>query len=299
MRILSLFFGILGRTISYINRYFKTFVLLLLLLLFFWLFAPSSNESASFANLERIDLRGEIFDATTVLEKITKAKENSAIKGVLLLIDSPGGAFAPSMELALAVKDLKAQKPVIVYAAGTMTSGSYLAGVGADKIIANPASFIGSIGVIVHGVDLSALAEKIGIKEQTLKAGAYKEAGTFARAWSEEERAFLQDLIDQSYGLFSEFVAAERGLDINEKEKWADARVFLAAEAQNLGLVDALGNYEVAKKELEGLAKVEFPVWKEADRIDKFLEKLDKQGVEFFSQILTRALASVNKTQIF
>lgn len=296
MQILKSFFRTLGRVIAFINRYFKTFILLLLLL---WIFTSNSSQNASFANLEQVDLRGEIFDSGAVLEKLTKAKNDASIKGVLLLIDSPGGAFAPSMELALALKDLKAQKPVVVYAAGTMASGSYLAGVAADKIIANPASFIGSIGVIVQGVDVSALAEKIGIKEQTLKAGAYKEAGTFARAWSEEERAFLQNLINQSYKLFSEFVATERKLDIDEKEKWADAKVFLAEEAKNLGLIDELGNYEGAKKELEKLSKVEFPVWKEADKIDKFLERLEKQSVEFFSQIFTRSLVSLSKMQIF
>lgn len=296
MQILKSFFRTLGRVIAFINRYFKTFILLLLLL---WIFTSNSSQNASFANLEQVDLRGEIFDSSVVLEKLTKAKNDANIKGVLLLIDSPGGAFAPSMELALALKDLKAQKPVVVYAAGTMASGSYLAGVAADKIIANPASFIGSIGVIVQGVDVSALAEKIGIKEQTLKAGAYKEAGTFARAWSEEERAFLQNLINESYKLFSEFVATERKLDINEKEKWADAKVFLAQEAKNLGLIDELGNYEGAKKELEKLSKVEFPVWKEADKIDKLLEKLEKQSVEFFSQIFTRSLASLSKMQIY
>lgn len=151
------------------------------------------------------------------MEKIINAKNDSNIKGVLFVIDSPGGAFAPSMELALAIKDLKIKKPVLVYASGTMASGSYLAGVGANKILANPASFIGSIGVIMQGADLSGLANKLGIKEQTIQAGEFKSAGTFARAWNENERNFLQGLIDQSYDLFTGFVAKERALDLNKK----------------------------------------------------------------------------------
>lgn len=126
------------------------------------------------------------------MEKIINAKNDSNIKGVLFVIDSPGGAFAPSMELALAIKDLKIKKPVLVYASGTMASGSYLAGVGANKILANPASFIGSIGVIMQGADLSGLANKLGIKEQTIQAGEFKSAGTFARAWNENERNFYR-----------------------------------------------------------------------------------------------------------
>ncbi|EAL5963139.1 signal peptide peptidase SppA, partial [Campylobacter jejuni] len=274
MQILKSFFKALGCGIKFINTYFKTFVLLLIVV---WILMSSVNSSSKLANLERIDLKGEIFDSSAVLEKIINAKNDSNIKGVLFVIDSPGGAFAPSMELALAIKDLKIKKPVLVYASGTMASGSYLAGVGANKILANPASFIGSIGVIMQGADLSGLANKLGIKEQTIQAGEFKSAGTFARAWNENERNFLQGLIDQSYDLFTAFVAKERALDLNKKDQWANARVFLAAKAKELGLIDELSNYENAKKELEKLTNVLNPVWKEEDRIDKFLNHLGEQ----------------------
>ncbi|EOH9777300.1 signal peptide peptidase SppA, partial [Campylobacter jejuni] len=283
MQILKSFFKALGCGIKFINTYFKTFVLLLIVI---WILIPSANSSSNLANLERIDLKGEIFDSSAVLEKIINAKNDSNIKGVLFVIDSPGGAFAPSMELALAIKDLKIKKPVLVYASGTMASGSYLAGVGANKILANPASFIGSIGVIMQGADLSGLANKLGIKEQTIQAGEFKSAGTFARAWNENERNFLQGLIDQSYDLFTGFVAKERALDLNKKDQWANARVFLAAKAKELGLIDELGNYENAKKELEKLANVSNPVWKEEDKIDKFLNRLEGQTSSLISKSL-------------
>ncbi|EFV08835.1 signal peptide peptidase SppA, 36K type, partial [Campylobacter jejuni subsp. jejuni 305] len=281
MQILKSFFKALGCGIKFINTYFKTFVLLLIVI---WILIPSANSSSNLANLERIDLKGEIFDSSAVLEKIINAKNDSNIKGVLFVIDSPGGAFAPSMELALAIKDLKIKKPVLVYASGTMASGSYLAGVGANKILANPASFIGSIGVIMQGADLSGLANKLGIKEQTIQAGEFKSAGTFARAWNENERNFLQGLIDQSYDLFTGFVAKERALDLNKKDQWANARVFLAAKAKELGLIDELSNYENAKKELEKLANVSNPVWKEEDKIDKFLNRLEGQTSSLISK---------------
>lgn len=284
MQILKSFFKALGCGIKFINTYFKTFVLLLIVI---WILMPSANSSSNLANLERIDLKGEIFDSSAVLEKIINAKNDSNIKGVLFVIDSPGGAFAPSMELALAIKDLKIKKPVLVYASGTMASGSYLAGVGANKILANPASFIGSIGVIMQGADLSGLANKLGIKEQTIQAGEFKSAGTFARAWNENERNFLQGLIDQSYDLFTGFVAKERALDLNKKDQWANARVFLAAKAKELGLIDELSNYENAKKELEKLANVSNPVWKEEDKIDKFLNRLEGQTSSLISKSLS------------
>ncbi|EAI5916027.1 signal peptide peptidase SppA, partial [Campylobacter jejuni] len=257
-----------------------------------------ANSSSNLANLERIDLKGEIFDSSAVLEKIINAKNDSNIKGVLFVIDSPGGAFAPSMELALAIKDLKIKKPVLVYASGTMASGSYLAGVGANKILANPASFIGSIGVIMQGADLSGLANKLGIKEQTIQAGEFKSAGTFARAWNENERNFLQGLIDQSYDLFTGFVAKERALDLNKKDQWANARVFLAAKAKELGLIDELSNYENAKKELEKLANVSNPVWKEEDKIDKFLNRLEGQTSSLISKSLIEIVYKTNSSFI-
>lgn len=295
MQILKSFFKALGCGIKFINTYFKTFVLLLIVI---WILMPSANSSSNLANLERIDLKGAIFDSSAVLEKIINAKNDSNIKGVLFVIDSPGGAFAPSMELALAIKDLKIKKPVLVYASGTMASGSYLAGVGANKILANPASFIGSIGVIMQGADLSGLANKLGIKEQTIQAGEFKSAGTFARAWNENERNFLQGLIDQSYDLFTGFVAKERALDLNKKDQWANARVFLAAKAKELGLIDELSNYENAKKELEKLANVSNPVWKEEDKIDKFLNRLEGQASNLISKSLIEIAYKTNSSFI-
>ncbi|EOH6884293.1 signal peptide peptidase SppA, partial [Campylobacter jejuni] len=293
MQILKSFFKALGCGIKFINTYFKAFVLLLIVI---WILMPSANSSSNLANLERIDLKGEIFDSSAVLEKIINAKNDSNIKGVLFVIDSPGGAFAPSMELALAIKDLKIKKPVLVYASGTMASGSYLAGVGANKILANPASFIGSIGAIMQGADLSGLANKLGIKEQTIQAGEFKSAGTFARAWNENERNFLQGLIDQSYDLFTGFVAKERALDLNKKDQWANARVFLAAKAKELGLIDELSNYENAKKELEKLANVSNPVWKEEDKIDKFLNRLEGQTSSLISKSLIEIAYKTNSS---
>ncbi|EHU4778309.1 signal peptide peptidase SppA [Campylobacter jejuni] len=295
MQILKSFFKALGCGIKFINTYFKTFVLLLIVI---WILMPSANSSSNLANLERIDLKGEIFDSSAVLEKIINAKNDSNIKGVLFVVDSPGGAFAPSMELALAIKDLKIKKPVLVYASGTMASGSYLAGVGANKILANPASFIGSIGVIMQGADLSGLANKLGIKEQTIQAGEFKSAGTFARAWNENERNFLQGLIDQSYDLFTGFVAKERALDLNKKDQWANARVFLAAKAKELGLIDELSNYENAKKELEKLANVSNPVWKEENKIDKFLNRLERQASNLISKSLIEIAYKANSSFI-
>ncbi|WP_257904662.1 signal peptide peptidase protease IV [Campylobacter lari] len=297
MQIIKSFFKGIGKIISYINTYFKTFVFLFIV---FLILTPSGdNTKLSNANLAQINLKGEISDASNLLEQIYKVKEDKAIKGVLLFIDSPGGAFAPSMEIALAIQDLKAKKPVVVYAGGTIASGSYLSAVGADMIIANPASFVGSIGVIMQGFEVSNLAQKLGINEQTIKAGNYKEAGTFMRKWSEDEKDFLQNLANQSYELFTQFVAKNRKLDLNQTSSWADAKVFLANEALKLKLIDKIGNYEQAKKEVEKLAKVQNPIWQKEDAIDKFLKRLEEQSASFFANTLTQFFTQVSSQKIY
>ncbi|EAK9869279.1 signal peptide peptidase SppA [Campylobacter lari] len=297
MQLIKSFFKGIGKIISYINTYFKTFVFLFIV---FLILAPSGdNAKLSNANLAQINLKGEISDASNLLEQIYKVKDDKAIKGVLFYIDSPGGAFAPSMEIALAIQDLKAKKPVITYAGGTIASGSYLSAVGANMIIANPASFVGSIGVIMQGFNASELAQKIGISDQTIKAGTYKEAGTFMRKWSEEEKEFLQNLANQSYELFTQFVAKNRKLDLNQTSSWADAKVFLANEALKLKLIDKVGNYELAKKEVEKLAKVQNPIWQKEDAIDKFLKRLEEQSASFFANTLTQFFTHLNSQKIY
>ncbi|WP_291950822.1 signal peptide peptidase SppA [Campylobacter sp.] len=297
MQIIKSFFKGIGKIISYINQYFKTFVFLFIV---FLVLSPSGeNAKLSDANLAQINLKGEITNVNNLLEQIYKLKDNKTIKGVLFYIDSPGGAFAPSMELALAIKDLKAKKPVVVYAGGTIASGSYLSAVSANKIIANPASFVGSIGVIMQGFDVSNLAQKIGISEQTISVGSYKEAGTFMRKWSEQEKEFLQNLADQSYKLFTNFVAKNRNLDLNQTQQWADAKVFLANEALKLKLIDKVGNYEEAKKELEKISKVQNPIWQKEDTFDKFIKRLEEQSTSFFSNVFTKIFIKLNEQRIY
>ena len=259
----------------FINTYFKA---MLFLLIVFLIFFSGERESVNPPNLTQINLSGAIMDANEALEKIEAACKDGNIKGVLLYIDSPGGALAPSVELHLAVKNLRAKKPVVAYAGGSMTSGSYYAGAGADRILANPGAFIGSIGVIMQGADASELAAKIGVSQQVVKAGEYKEAGTFVRQWSKVEREQLQELVNASYEMFVSDVAADRNLDANKSKEWANARVFLANDAAKLGLIDEVSDYYSARAELEKLSGVAEPVWEKPSVYEKAMQKFINQG---------------------
>ena len=275
MGFLRFIFAPIVAIFRFINTYFKA---MLFLLIVFLIFFSGKGESVNPPNLTQINLSGAIMDANEALEKIEAARKDGNIKGVLLYIDSPGGALAPSVELHLAVKNLRAKKPVVAYAGGSMTSGSYYAGAGADRILANPGAFIGSIGVIMQGADASELAAKLGVSQQVVKAGEYKEAGTFVRQWSKIEREQLQELVNASYEMFVSDVAADRNLDANRSKEWANARVFLARDAAKLGLIDEVSDYYSARAELEKLSGVAEPVWEKPSVYEKAMQKFINQG---------------------
>ena len=262
----------IGKFFSDILKFgIKVFIVLFLITLVLVGFSGKKIEKSG-VNLAEIKLSGAIMDESAILKEIYSIQDDKNIKAVLLNINSPGGAFAPSFEISNAIKELNKEKPVIAYASGTMASGSYLSGVWANKIYANKGSFIGSIGVIMQGYNIEELASKIGIKDQVVKAGEFKEAGTIMRAWSQSERQSLQDLVDKSYNLFVSEVATARKLNKNDENIWANARVFLPDEALNLGLIDEISNYKKVKDEVVKISGVQDPVWKEKSKYDEFMD---------------------------
>ena len=257
--------------LKFIQEHFKAMIFLLIL---FVLFAPQSEQDITPNNLQQIDLVGPIMDATEIVALIDEATEDDNIKGVLLNVNSPGGAVAPSIEIAYAVKRLKEKKPVIAYAKGTIASGSYYASIWADEIIANPGSMVGSIGVIMQGADLSGVMEKIGIKTQSVKAGKYKQIGTPDRPWEDFEVNELNKVIQGTYDMFSTDVANARGLDIKKRDMFANAHIFTAGQAKEIGLVDSLGVEYDAKAKVVKLSGVSNPVWNKENKFDKFMKKI-------------------------
>ncbi len=261
----------IGKIISYINNHFKAMLFLLLL---FFIFSPFKQDGINQANLATIRLEGEITNIDKILAQIQKATLNTNIKGVLLQVDSPGGALAPSIELSMAIKRLNKLKPVIAYASGSMTSGSYYASIWTKKIIANPGAFIGSIGVLFQAPNIKKLANKLGITEQIITAGDYKQMGTFTREWTPKERAGLKELIDDAYELFITDVSKARGLKKEDAKEFANARVFIAKKAKEKGLIDEVGSLYIAQKEVEKISGVEFPVWQKPSEFDNFIQEL-------------------------
>ncbi|HEY9190389.1 MAG TPA: signal peptide peptidase SppA [Sulfurovum sp.] len=269
-------FSTLGKIIKWIGQHFLGMLFLLIVVL---VFMPTSSTELKPANLQEIKLAGPILDADAILKEIEAAQKDTKIKGVLLNINSPGGSVPPSIEIAYAVKALKANKPVVVYASGIMASGSYYSAIYANRIIANPGSIVGSIGVIMESANIEELMETIGIETQIVKQGKYKEAGTPTRKWTPEEREELETLTKDTYDLFVKDVAEARGLEIKDADSYADAHIFSAQRAKDAGLIDTVGVKSEAKAALEKLAKVTDPVWKEKDKLESFMEQFAAEGV--------------------
>ncbi|MGE4461537.1 MAG: signal peptide peptidase SppA [Arcobacter sp.] len=269
--------------LDFITKYFKTIVFLTII--YFIVFDSNENlvDNDKLANLQKIELSGAILDVSKVLENIEKAKKDNNIKGVLFVVDSPGGAVAPSVELAYAIKELKELKPVVVYASGVIASGSYYSSIWANKIIANPGSMVGSIGVIMQGVNASELMEKIGVSTQTVKAGKYKETGTPSRKWFDYEEKQLQSVIDDTYNMFITDVANARNLDVKNHNVFADAKIFTSKQAKEVGLVDEVATISFAQNTLIELSKVKNPIWKKEDKFEKFMDKFVSEAVSKIS----------------
>lgn len=263
----------IGAILGYIQNHFKAMLFILLLVLIF-----GSQEELNNPNLAIIKIEGEILNVEEILENIDKADKDEHIKGVLLHVDSPGGALAPSIELSMAVKRLSVHKPVVAYAAGSMTSGSYYASIWANHIIANPGAFVGSIGVLFQAPNVAELAKKLGISEQIITAGDYKQMGTFTREWTPKERGALKELIDDAYTLFITDVATARGLNLAKPNEFANAQVFIARKALGIHLIDEVGSIQDAKNKVEELAQVKSAVWEKPDAMDKWMKKLESSS---------------------
>jgi protease-4 len=228
------------------------------------------------ARIGVVRIEGPITDAEDVVAFLRKLREDDTVKGVVLRINSPGGAFGPSQEMYMAVKKLGAKKPVVASFSAVAASGGYYAACAAHRIFSNPGSITGSIGVITQLANARELLQKLGVSMDSLTTGKLKDAGSPFRQLSDEQRAYLEGLIADLNAQFSGDVAKERKLTPEAIALIADGRAMTGTRAKALGLVDELGGQEEAvdslKKEL-GLTG-EVPLFKGPKKKNSFFEKL-------------------------
>ncbi|WP_018125941.1 signal peptide peptidase SppA [Desulfovibrio oxyclinae] len=221
-----------------------------------------SAESGAFAGERLGELRvdGVIMDSADMVEFARKLREDDTVKGVLLRVNTPGGAVAPSQELYQAVRSLAEVKPVVASFSTVAASGGYYASAPATKIYANPGSLTASIGVKVEFVTLRDALEKLGITPEVLTTGRFKASGTPLKELDPAQRQQLQSVIDDLHDQFVEDVARARGMKREQVASIADGRAVTGRQAMAYGLVDALGSRENAIRELKRLAGLEGPV---------------------------------------
>lgn len=192
-----------------------------------------------------------------VITQLKEAVDDNSVKAILLRVNSPGGTAAASQEIYEEVKRASRKKPVVVSVADIGASGAYWISCGADRIVANPASEVGSIGVIIMLPNYQELYKKIGIDYVVITQGKYKDLGNPNRKLTDEEKTLLEEQSKVIYDQFIEAVAEGRKLSKTEVKEMATGFVFLGSEAKKMGLIDKIGNYQDAIKLAAEMGEIE------------------------------------------
>lgn len=271
---------------------------LLVLLLFISLFLTIFQKNIPIGSkLALIRIEGPIMDSKDTVDELKEYTKDKSIKAIVLRIDSPGGAVAPSQEIYEEVKKAVAKKKVVVSMGSVAASGGYYISAPATRIIANPGTLTGSIGVIMEIPNIEGLMNKIGIKTEVIKSGRHKDIASAFRAMGKEERGILQGVMDNVHEQFMKAVSEGRRLRIEEVRKIADGRIFTGEQAKTYGLVDELGTLEDAIKTAATLAgiKEEPEVVSKKDKlsvIDILRNKFPKEMTDIFPTVKIKYLYS-------
>ena len=198
-----------------------------------------------------VDITGLISNSQYVVNQVKKFRQDKRIRGIILRIDSPGGAVGPSQEIYNEVLKTRESGKTIYASMGALAaSGGYYIATAAEKIFANPGTLTGSIGVIMAFSNAKGLMEKIGLQPEIVKAGEYKDIGSPARAMTQKERNLLQSVVTDVHQQFIEAVASGRDISVAEITKIADGRILTGRQAYSLNLVDELGGLQVSIDQL-------------------------------------------------
>jgi protease IV len=191
-----------------------------------------------------VTVSGVIDSSSYVIEQLHEFRKDSSVQAIVLRINSPGGAVGPAQEIYEEVTKINAEKKVVASLGNTAASGGYYIACGAEKIVANPGTLTGSIGVIMEFINARGLYEMIGLQTSSVKSGEFKDMGASDRPMTARERKLLQEVIDNVYLQFVDAVAKGRKLDKDTVMTIADGRIMTGEQARDAGLVDELGNLE-------------------------------------------------------
>lgn len=231
--------------------------LLMVIVFLVWVMTPDFQLLASPNRIGVIEVRGVIDNVQESVKALKEFRQDVNVKAILVRIESPGGGIGPSQELYREIRRTIEEKPVVASMGGIAASGGYYIAAAANRIVANPGTITGSIGVISYFPNLRELFEKIGFSAVIIKSGRYKDTGNPGREMTQEEKALLQTTMDQAHSQFIRDVAKGRNLPEEKVREIADGRILMGEAAQQLGLVDELGNFEDGVKASAKLGKIE------------------------------------------
>ncbi len=270
----------------------------LLAMFAFALDKDSGELSLSTHKVAIIPVEGEIFDSRETLDALDRYADNATVKAIVIRINSPGGAIAPSQEIYSAIRRTRKEsgKPIVASMDSVAASGGYYIAAGCDSIVANPGTITGSIGVVLQWFDMEDLVRWAKMKPETITSGPLKAAGSPYKELSEEERAYFQRIVLQLHSQFVRAIAEGRSGKITQAEvaKIADGRVFTGEEAMSLKLVDQLGSIDdavLAAAKLAGIKGDPATIWpkrREATLFDVLTDGGDAKAT--LEKILSRRL---------
>lgn len=229
-------------------------------------FLPDAFSTAKNALTEALDTRpqvgcidivGPITDSQRGIALLKKYNEDSAIKAILIRINSPGGLPGSAQALYYEINKIRENKPVAVYVENCCASAAYHIAAAADCIVTTPAALVGSIGTYMEIANIKGLLDDWKVRMNYVQSGKFKTMGSITKELNDEERNLLQMVSDDSYQQFIGEVALSRTLDVAKHQEWADGKVFTGQQAHALGLVDELGGQQTALDYLKKILKSE------------------------------------------
>lgn len=257
------------------SKKLRIFLIVLGSLIFISFIATIMESRLSSGKVAVVTVKGVIVDSRSTVEEIKHFRKNPTVKAIVLRVESPGGAVVPSQEIYEEIKRTIKVKPVVVSMGTVAASGGYYISCIATKIIANPGTLTGSIGVLIEIPNIKGLLDKIGIKSEVVKSGKYKDITSPFKPLQSDEKEVLQRLIDDVHGQFIRAVSEGRKMPVEEVKKIADGRVFTGLKAKELGLVDEIGDLDYAIKVAAELAKIKGEpeiIYKKKSILDELLK---------------------------
>jgi len=189
-----------------------------------------------------VDISGVIMSSQEVVNNLIKFSQDKSIKSIVVRVDSPGGAVAPSQEIANLIKEIdQTKKPVVVSMSSVAASGGLYVSLGARRIFAQSGTLTGSIGVIMQVPNFYDASKKLGIKMETIKSGELKDSGNSFREMTQVDRNYLEQTSKTIHNIFIDDVITLRNLDRSKVIKYMDGRIIIGKQALELGIIDEIG----------------------------------------------------------